>query len=456
VIGMKRRILIVEDERTALQALSLLLADEGYGVLAAERGDAGMRLALQEEPDLLLLDIWLPDVDGLTVLQRLRAGGCDAAVIIMTADATSTNAIRATQFGAFDYVSKPINDEHLTLVIRRALEYRRLEKELHNLRKAPASSPGIPGMVGHSPAMQDVYKMIGRVANSDATVLISGESGTGKELVANAIHEFSSRAHGPLVKVNSAAIPESLLEAELFGHEKGAFTNAASRRVGRFEEARSGTLFLDEVSELSPQLQAKLLRAIQERAIERLGSNVPIAVDFRLIAATSQDLTRAVGDGRFREDLYYRLNVVAICLPRLHDRKEDIPLLVQRFLARSERPVTIRQDALAKIMEHDWPGNVRELENAITRAIVLAPGGVITPDCIQLSSRAPGHPSSWLDALPHREGYWNIIHKVEVRLLRAALEEARGNKTEAARILKIQRRLLYEKMAEFGLNGRDD
>jgi two-component system, NtrC family, response regulator AtoC len=449
---MKARILIVEDEKTALQALSLLLADEGYEVLKAQTGEEGLRMTLQQEPDLVLLDIRLPDVNGLTVLQRLRASHCDAAVIVMTAETTSSNAIRATQYGAFDYISKPINDEHLILLIQRALQYRKLEKEVRNFRKIPLEAPNIPGMVGQSLAMQEVYKMIGRVANSDATVLITGESGTGKELVANAIHEFSARAHGPLIKLNCAAIPDSLLEAELFGHEKGAFTNALSQRIGRFEQTQGGTLFLDEIVELPFNLQAKLLRAIQERTIERLGSGVPISVDFRLIAATAQDLSQAVGAGHFREDLYYRLNVVTIPLPPLRERRADIPLLVQRFLSRSERPVTIRQDSLERIMAHDWRGNVRELENVMTRAIVLAPGGVITPECIQFNQRAASPPSGWLDQVPYRNGYWNVIREVEVQLLRGALEEAKGNKAEAARILGIQRRLLYEKMAEFGLS----
>ncbi len=449
---MKARILIVEDEKTACHALSLLLADEGYQILQAETGEGGLRLALQEEPDLILLDIRLPDVNGLTVLQRLRAGYCDAAVIIMTADTTSSNAIRATRYGAFDYVSKPINDEHLILLIQRALEYRKLEKEVRSLRQVPGQAPSIPGMLGHSPAMQDVYKMIGRVANSDATVLILGESGTGKELVANATHEFSARAQGPLVKVNCAAIPDNLLEAELFGHEKGAFTNAFSRRIGLFEQAQGGTLFLDEIAELSVSLQAKLLRAIQERTIERLGGSVPVSVDFRLISATAQDLNQGVAAGHLREDLYYRLNVVTISLPPLRERREDIPLLVQRFLSRSERPVTIRQDALERIMAHDWPGNIRELENVITRAIVLAPGGVITPECIQFPQRTLATPSGWLDQLPYREGYRTVIRAVEAQLLRAALQDAKGNKAEAARILGIQRRLLYEKMTELGLN----
>jgi two-component system response regulator AtoC len=449
---MNERILVIEDENTALQALGLLLSDEGYRVLKAKTGEEGLRLALHEEPDVILVDIRLPGMDGLTLVERLRAGYCDAAIIVMTADTSSSNAIRATQLGAFDYIAKPINDEHLLVLIRRALEYRALEQEIRQLRRAPLQIPEFPAIVGHSLAMQEVYKLIGRVAASDATVLITGESGTGKELVANAIHEYSARSEHPLVKVNCAAIPDNLLEAELFGFEKGAFTNALSRRVGRIESAEGGTLFLDEVGELSVNLQAKLLRALQERTIERLGSNQTIQVNFRLIAATAQDLESAVAKGEFREDLYYRLNVVTIRLPPLRERKEDIPLLVQRFLSRSHRPVTIREDALERIMQHDWPGNVRELENVITRAFVLAPGGVITPDCIHfprpVSNPAPG----WLEHIPFRMGYWEVIREVERHLLRSALAVAKGNKAEAARILRIQRRLLYQKMNEHAIH----
>jgi two-component system response regulator AtoC len=448
---MKPRILIVEDERTALHALSSLLADQGYEALKAETGAEGLRLALQAEPDLILLDIRLPDFDGLTLLERLRAGSNDAAVIIMTADTTSSSAIRATSLGAFDYVSKPIDDEHLVVLIERALEYRKLEREVRALRRKPGEAPSIPSMVGHSLAMQEVYKLIGRVAASDATVLITGESGTGKELAANAVHEFSHRAQSPLVKVNCAAIPESLLESEFFGHEKGAFTNALTRRVGRFEQAQSGTLFLDEIGELPLSLQAKLLRALQERVIERLGSNAPIPIDFRLITATARDLDTEVAEGRFREDLYYRLNVVKIHVPPLRERKEDIPLLVHRFLGRSDRSITVRSDALEKIMAHDWPGNVRELENVVTRAIVLAPGGVITPQCIQLPQRNGNPGRSWLHSTPFRDGYWKVIRQVEKQMICAALTEVKGNKAEAARLLGIQRRLLYQKMEEHGV-----
>jgi len=258
----------------------------------------------------------------------------------MTAYATSSNAIKATQFGAFDYITKPINDEHLIPLIRRALEYRELEQQVSSLKTTAPKQPAIPGIVGHGPAMQEIYKMIGGVANSDATVLITGESGTGKELVAQAIHQFSRREQGPMIRVNCAAIPDHLLEAELFGHEKGAFTNALSKRIGRFEQAQRGTLFLDEIAELPLSLQAKLLRAVQEKTIERLGSGQQIPVDFRLIAATAQDLGSLVVESKFREDLYYRLNVVLITLPPLRERREDIPLLVQRFLSRSEKAVT--------------------------------------------------------------------------------------------------------------------
>ena len=450
---MSSSILVVEDEKTALHSLSSLLADEGYNVIQADRGEQGLQLAMREEPDLILLDIRLPDLDGLSLLERLRADHSDAAVIIMTADTTSSNAIRATQLGAFDYVSKPINDDHLLVQIRRALEYRKLEHEVRSLRSTPENNVSIPGMVGHSLQMQEVYKLIGRVANSTTTVLICGESGTGKELVANAIHEFSNRRNGPLVRVNCAAIPENLLEAELFGHEKGAFTNAVSRRIGRFEQAQSGSLFLDEVAELPITLQAKLLRAIQERTIERLGSNVPIHIDARFIAATAQDLDALVAAGRFREDLYYRLNVVSISLPPLRQRKEDIPLLVQRFLSRSQRPITIGPDALDKIMAHHWPGNVRELENVIARAIVLAPGEIITPDSIRITSRSASAGGDWLDQVPVRDGYWPNIRKLETHLVKTALEQAKGNKAEAARILGVQRRLLYEKISEIGLKA---
>jgi DNA-binding NtrC family response regulator len=447
---VKPKILVVEDESTARKSMASLLADEGYEVLQAEDGPQALALTSRCEPDLILLDIRLPGMDGLAVLERLRAKQTDVAVLVMTADTASSTAIRATQLGAFDYVAKPVHLDHLLVLIGRALEYRRLERELRTLRAGQAQPAAFPAMVGHSPAMQSIYKLIGRIANSETTVLVTGESGTGKELVANAIHEHGSRSGGPLIKVNCAAIPEALLEAELFGHEKGAFTGAMLRRIGRFEEANGGTLFLDEVAELPLALQAKLLRAIQDRVIERLGSNHTIPANFRLIAATAQNLETAVAEGRFREDLYYRLNVVHVALPALRERTEDIPLLVQRFLARSDRTVVIRPEALDRILSHSWPGNVRELENVIARAIALAPGGVITADVIEFPRRAPGGPH-WLEQIPCQAGFKCVLRQVEAHLVKAALTEAQGNKLRAADILGIQRRLLYEKMREHGL-----
>ena len=445
------RILIVEDECAALNSLAILLKEEGHDALKAGDGERGLMRALTEEPDLVLLDIRLPKMDGLAVLQKMRQGHNDAAVLIMTADTTSSNAIQATRYGAFDYITKPINFDHLLILVKRALEYRDLELEVRKLRSSQADAKAYPEMVGHSPAMQQVYKLIGRVATSDATVCVAGESGTGKELVVNAIHEYSPRAHGPLVRVNCAAIPETLLEAELFGHERGAFTDAVSRRIGRFEQANEGTLFLDEIAELPLPLQAKLLRAIQERTIERLGNNQPIQTNFRLVVATAQDLDEAVATGHFREDLFYRLSVVKISVPPLRERREDIPLLVQRFLGRSEKPVTIQQDALDRIIGHSWPGNVRELENVVARAIAIAPGGVITTECIEFPRRPAPAEASWLDQIPYREGFKTVIHMVEAELLRVALAEVEGNKLKAAALLGIQRRLLYEKMREHGM-----
>src|SRR5271170_4012976 len=298
------RVLVAEDEHGARSALKGLLLGEGFHVLLAEDGPKALSLILHEEPDAVLLDIRMPNMDGLSVLKSALRGGSDSAFLVMTAHGDSGTAIEAMKLGAFDYLTKPLDFEHLLLQLNRAVKHR------HMLRKAPlgageSGAPAVPSarMVGHSPAMQRVYKLIGQVAASDATVLVRGESGTGKELVVNAIHENGARSHGPLIKVNCAAIPETLLESELFGHEKGAFTNALHRRIGRFEEANGGTLLLDEIAELTPALQAKLLRAVQERVIERLGTNTSTAVDLRLVTATSKNLEQAVSEGRFREDL---------------------------------------------------------------------------------------------------------------------------------------------------------
>ena len=448
---MKAKVLIIEDEQTARRALTTLFTDEGYEVLEADDGDRGLALTLSEEPDLVLLDIRLPGMDGLTVLERMRAGYSESATVVMTADNTATNAIRATQLGAFDYIAKPIDVDHLLLLAQRALEYRRLEREVRALR-ASQPAAAFPSIVGHSPKMQETYKRIGRVANSEATVLVCGESGTGKELVANALHEYSRRSEKPLVKVNCAAIPESLLEAELFGHEKGAFTNAHARRIGRFEEADGGTLFLDEIAELSLPLQAKLLRAVQERTISRLGSNQSIKVDFRLIAATAQDLDQAVAAGRFREDLFYRLNVVKIDLPPLRERREDIPLLVRALLEPVQpRPVSLRQDAFGLHREPRLAGQcagVGECDCPSHRAGTRRRDHGRGESSFPVARRVAPTGSR---RSPTRSDTSRFCAKWRRISSRLPLTAADGNKLKAANVLGIQRRLLYEKMSEYGL-----
>jgi two-component system, NtrC family, response regulator AtoC len=446
-------ILIAEDERTARISLAGLLETEGFRVLTAENGTEALSLLLTEELEAAILDIRMPGMDGLTVLRRAREGGSDSALILMTAQGDSSTAIDAMKLGAFDYVSKPLDFKLLLAQVERAIEQRRLAREL---KAAPSAGPVAAiskTMVGHSPAMQHVYKLIGQVATSDATVLVRGESGTGKELVVNAIHHNSARAQGPLIKVNCASIPETLLESELFGHEKGAFTNALFRRIGRFEEANKGTLFLDEIGEMAPALQSKLLRALQERIIERLGSNTPIPVDIRLVTATSRDLERAVNEGSFREDLYYRLNVVAIPLPPLRERLQDIPALVQHFLNRSGSRVSITAPALALLCDYHWPGNVRELENVVERTLVLARSGVITEDEIQLRTLTEPADMKWSDVAPLEEGLKANVAVLEKALIERALRQAQGNKTRAAEILGVHRRLLYEKIREYGLEA---
>jgi two-component system, NtrC family, response regulator AtoC len=394
----------------------------------------------------------MPGTDGLSILRRAQDRGLDTSLVIMTAHGNSATAIEAMKLGAFDYVLKPIDFQMLLPQIERALDHRVLlkERKLARTKQRDVSDTGT--IVGQSPAMQHIYKLIGQIAASDATVLVRGESGTGKELVVNAIHFNSARANGPLIKVNCAAIPEALLESELFGHEKGAFTNAVSRRIGRFEEADLGTLFLDEIGELTPPLQSKLLRVVQERSFERLGSNEPIRTDIRLVTATSRNLEEAVQEGDFREDLYYRLNVVTISLPPLRERRQDIPALVEYFLNRRGKKASITPQALAVLGEYGWPGNVRELENTIERAIVLARDGLVTDSEIELRATSCDPVGSWSDQLPLEAGWQANITRLEKSMLERALRQAGGNKSKAAEILGIHRRLLYEKLRTHRLN----
>jgi len=446
-----RNVLIAEDDRAARISLTNLLEAEGFRVLAAKNGQEALALVLSQEPEVALLDIRMPVLDGLTVLKKAREGGSESVLIIMTAHGDSNVAIEAMKLGAFDYVTKPLDFHLLLPQIERAIEHHKLVRDLAAMRRNAPPDAVSSGIIGHSPLMQHVYKLIGQVAGSDATVLVRGDSGTGKELVVNAIHHNSSRAQGPLVKVNCASIPDTLLESELFGHEKGAFTNALFRRIGRFEEANDGTLFLDEIGDLAPALQAKLLRAIQERTIERLGSNAPIQVDIRLVTATSRDLEQAISEGKFREDLYYRLNVVTISLPPLRDRRQDIPALVQHFLNRGGRQRSITPGALALLCDYHWPGNVRELENTIERALVLSKNGVITESEVELRPKQTLTSTPWTDLIPLDQGWKTNVEALEKSLLERALRQAEGNKAKAAELLGIHRRLLYDKMREYGL-----
>ena len=441
------RILLAEDERIARVSLAELLESQGYRVTAVEDGAAALSQLLNGNFDAVLLDLRMPEMDGLTVLRKSREAGIHVPVIVMTAVDDSATVIEAMRLGAYDYISKPIDFDQISAQLERAISHGRLSRNSEKNPQKPTPAPSSV-IVGRSPAMQHVYKLIGQVAASDSTVLIRGESGTGKELVVNAIHHNSMRANGPLVKVNCAALPEMLLEAELFGHEKGAFTHAVSRRIGRFEHANGGTLFLDEIGELAPQLQSKLLRAVQERTIERLGSNIPIRVDLRLIAATSRNLEQAVAEGTFREDLYYRLSVVVIELPPLRERRQDIPALVEHFLHRGDRHFSITPAALNLLCEHDWPGNVRELENTLERAMVLARTNVIDVDHVQLRPAARSTPLSWTEQIPLENGWKTNIAAAEKAMISRALKAAEGNKSKAAALLGIHRRLLYEKMRE--------
>ena len=448
-------VLIAEDEQAARTSLAALLEAEKFNVLTTGDGRSALSLILHEEPDAVLLDIRMPGMDGLSVLRQSVTGGSTSAFLVMTAFGDSSTAIEAMKLGAFDCFAKPLDFEQILAQLKRAIEHRRLSRKLAEKEGEPAASLGL-AMVGYSPPMQRVYKLIGQVAASDATVLVRGESGTGKELVVNAIHENSARARGRLLKVNCAAIPETLLESELFGHEKGAFTNAMFRRIGRFEEAHGGTLFLDEIAELAPALQAKLLRAVQERSIERLGSNSPVPVDIRLITATAKNLEQAVARGEFREDLYYRLNVVTITLPALRERKQDVPALVQHFLQRSGRQVSMTPAAFAALTGHHWPGNVRELENTIARALVLARGQVIDRENILLLEDKPENsPSHWTDSVPLQNGWKSNVETLERALIERSLAAAQGNKSKAADSLGIHRRLLYEKLKQYGIDAKE-
>ena len=478
-----RSVLVVDDEADVRALLSDLLKEEGYKVRTADSAAKALAEIGKTMPDLVMMDVKLPDQDGIALLKQLKRDEPELEVIMMTAFGGSSTAIKAMEHGAYDYVTKPFDIDDLTATLKRVFEHADMSHEVSALRlELGKSAAERERIVGASKPMLEVFKLIGKVASADATVLVTGESGTGKELVAEALHRASKRNPHPLVKVSCAALPESLLETELFGHEKGSFTGAMTMRKGRFETANKGTIFLDEIGEMTLGTQTKLLRILQEREFERIGSNVPIKIDIRVIAATNRNLSEEVEKGKFREDLYYRLNVIHVHMPPLRDRKDDIPLLVEHFLAKFRHapnaiPTSITEEALTKLVNYDWPGNVRELENAVERAVVLARGNPITVEHLPFGDRREARDRARLadrrtrlndeedadlegesdGAGPHMNGAGNggtfkdRVAALEKELIREALDRAGGNRTKAAEDLGIYRRLLYAKIKEYGL-----
>jgi two-component system nitrogen regulation response regulator GlnG len=470
---MTERVLIVDDDESVRWVLKKALEKEGIQTVLAKDAHEGFRALDHDRIDLVLMDIRMPGMSGLDALDRLKQEGKDVAVVIMTAQATMQNAIEAMRRGAYDYITKPFDLNEVGLLVKKALEVRRLSQEVDTLR-AEVREKYEGGLVGHTPAMQEIYKTIGRVAESDATVLIHGESGTGKELVARAIHYHSKRAGRPFVAVNSAAIPSELLESELFGHEKGAFTGAVARKIGKFEAAAGGTLFLDEIGDMSMSLQGKLLRVLQEREFERVGGTDPIRTDVRVIAATHHNLEKMVRENRFREDLFYRLNVIQINIPPLRKRKEDILPLAEHFLLKHQSGMggmkkAFTSETIKVLRAYDWPGNVRELENAVQRAVTLAQGDKIFPDALPQQLFKPGQGitisfenflEEKLSDLVERLGglergdiYDLVMQRVEKPLIALVLRKTDGNQVRAANLLGINRNTLRKKIKELGIRG---
>ena len=442
------KILVVDDESLVRDFLREVLKAEDYEVLTAEDGLSALKEVERDGIDLVITDVRMPKLNGIDLLKEVKKRSPSTLVVVITAYGTIENAVEAMKNGACDYITKPLSPEQIKLAIQKASQHKNLLNENRYLRSEVSQRYNFEQLIGRSPQMRRVYEMIDRVAPTNATVLIQGESGTGKELVARAIHYRSPRKDKPFVKVNCAALPEDLLESELFGHERGAFTGAVSKREGRFELADRGTLLLDEISETSPAFQAKLLRVLQEQEFERVGGSKTIKVDVRVIATTNKDLKQAIREGKFREDLYYRLNVLPIYLPPLRERKEDIPLLVQHFLEKYSRQNGLRIKSLSKkcldmMMQYEWPGNVRELENVIERAVVMSEGETIFPENISLSSPVQKMSLSFPEEI--------TLEEMEKRLILHTLQRTGGNRTEAAKILGISVRTVRNKLKKYGM-----
>jgi len=460
------KILVVDDERNVHYSFRRVLGSE-YEVISAFSGKEALQQIAAEGLHLVLMDVRMPGEDGLDTLQEIKRLRPELPVIMMTAFVSAETAIRSTTLDAEDYLVKPFDVDSLKRLIANTLHRHRPQPLTAELPLDTLNSSAVP-ILGHSRAMQEVYKVVGKSAARDVTVFITGESGTGKELIARALHAYSGRAQGPFLAINCAAIPETLLESELFGHERGAFSGAVEARPGKFELAHGGTLFLDEIGDMPLLLQSKLLRVLQERELYRLGAREPRHVDVRIIAATNQEPEGLIRAGRFREDLYYRLNVVRIALPPLRERGEDILLLADYFLgihrrADTQGPQGFSDDAREKLLSHPWPGNVRELENVIAQAMVNARGGVITADDLilnevalrplSLSSEVIPSPEATIDALFEQQA-GNVFAAAERLLIEKALERARYNQVQASRLLGISRNVLRDRMKRYGLEAR--
>ena len=437
-------ILVVDDEPIVLQSLGDWFRQDGYKVDTASSAKEALRLAATRTHDIALLDIKMPGVDGLELQERLAREVPDLTVIVMTAYASVESAVRALKAGAYDYITKPFDPDELSHLVRRATEHRSLKFENERLKEQIVSAAGTSTLVGVSAAMRHVHELIEAVAGSEATVLVRGESGTGKELVARAIHAASTRRFGPLVVVNCGALPEGVLESELFGHEKGSFTGAQFRHKGKFEMADGGTLFLDEIGTVTPRVQVELLRVLEEKSVTRLGGTTSVKTDFRVVAATNQDLEGAVREGRFRDDLFWRLNVFVIDLPPLRERPEDIPALAEHFLERfttamNRPPMRFSAAALETLRAHQWPGNVRELQNAIERAVVLG-----KPPTLEVAD-LPLRVGSGAD----RPGPLSL-EELERAHIRRVLESCDWNISQSAKLLGIDRGTLYSKIRRYG------
>jgi DNA-binding NtrC family response regulator len=453
------RILIVEDDASMGFFLCEAMNKEGYHTSLVPSGEEALSRLNREEFDLVLLDLKLPRMSGMEVLTNIKRTHLEMTVIIITAHGSRSVALEAISKGAYDYFSKPFDIDEMRTVVRRAMEKTKFQHEIRELKERVDEKGELRNIVGHSKAMEEVFEIVRSVVDNDVTVLVTGESGTGKELIAEAIHYNSPRRANPFVKVNCAAIPETLMEAELFGYEKGAFTGATRRKPGKFEAANGGTVLLDEIGDMSLSIQSKLLRVLQEREFERVGGITPVRVDVRMIASTNRNLTRAVGERRFREDLFFRINVIPIHIPSLRERREDIPLLAEHFLqlfqARYHKRIErITEDAMDLMVNHSWPGNVRELENALQRAVLLAKGSAIQEWNLPIHGRQAEifpdllHPD---DGRSLSEKVESLVSHVEKSLITEALEKAKGKRDAAAQILGLSLKTLYNKMKKHDL-----